>query len=97
MHVISRARLRDFWERHPDTQTPLASWYRTASKAAWRNLAEVRQSFNSADVVDQWTVFNIRGNRYRLIVRIDYVHQMIFIHDVLTHAEYDRGDWKHRS
>jgi mRNA interferase HigB len=65
-----------------------------AKRASWSNLAEVRESYRSADLVDRWTVFNIRGNHYRLITVIHYNRQKIFIRHVLTHSEYDRGNWK---
>lgn len=97
MRVISKKALREFWEKHADAKYPLSRWYATASKSSWTNLALVRQSFNSADVVGNLTVFNIGGNKYRLIVAIHYDRQMVFIRHVLTHAEYTRGDWKQRN
>jgi len=69
-------------------------WYNTASKAEWRNLSEVRQAFRRADVVGDKTVFNVKGNAYRLIVHLRYDVGIIYIKDLLTHAEYDKGDWK---
>lgn len=94
MRVISKKALREFWEQHADAEVPLRAWYAAATKATWSNLAEVRQTINSADVVGHLTVFNIGGNKYRLIVAIHYDRQMIFIRHVLTHAEYNRGQWK---
>lgn len=72
MHVISRKRLREFSERHPDAETPLRTWYQTARHAQWENLADVRKTYASADQVGQFTVFNIGGNKYRLIAAIHY-------------------------
>ena len=94
MHVISRKMLEQFWEEHADARDALIAWYDVAKRTSWSNLAEVRQSFRSADVVGRWTIFNIRGNHYRLITVIHYNRQKIFIRNVLTHSEYDRGDWK---
>ena len=94
MHVISRKKLREFWERHPDAQPPLDNWYRTANKARWRSLAEVRTVFPHADAVPNCTVFNIGGNKYRLIVEIKYDRQVIYVKHVLTHKDYSQGAWK---
>jgi len=65
-----------------------------SSRASWRSLVEVRRTYPHADLVGSVTVFNIAGNKYRLIVRIHYASQAIYIRCVLTHAEYDKGDWK---
>ena len=94
MHVISRRRLKEAATRHGDLECPLDAWFRIAKKALWRNLAEVRKTFSSADSIGKWTVFNIKGNQYRLIAEINYVFGRIYIRYVLTHAEYDRGGWK---
>lgn len=98
MRVISLRTLREFWERHPDAETPLRTWYRIGLHATWRNLQEVRLTFPHADAVSTpsgtLTVFNIRGNRYRLVTRIRYDHQAITIRTVLTHEDYDREDWR---
>ena len=94
MHVISRKRLKEAWTKHSDLEAPLDAWFRIAKKASWRSLADVRRTFSSADAVDKWMVFNIKGNRYRLIVEIDYAFCRVYIRHVLTHAEYARGGWK---
>jgi mRNA interferase HigB len=94
MHVISRKRLKEAAERHADLEAPLDVWFRIAKKATWTSLAEVRGTFSSADSVGKWTVFNIKGNQYRLIAEINYLFGRIYIRLVLTHAEYDRGGWK---
>jgi mRNA interferase HigB len=94
VHVISRKKLQDFWESHADAREALLAWHADAEKATWRHLDDVRQTYSATDAVGRWTVFNIRGNRYRLIVSIHYNRQKIYIRHVLTHAEYDRGDWK---
>jgi mRNA interferase HigB len=94
MHVISRKKLKEAAARRADLEGPLDAWFRIARKAAWRNLADVRKTFSSADAVGKWTVFNIKGNQYRLITELNYTFGRIYVRDVLTHAEYDRGDWK---
>lgn len=77
---------------------PLDAWYRTAKSAKWRKLEDVRRTYAHADGVQAaeriYTVFNIAGNKYRLIAEIYYEDQTILLRDVLTHAEYDKGDWK---
>jgi mRNA interferase HigB len=87
VRVISKKRLREFWEKHPDSPAPLEEWYKLTRKAAWRNLAEVRATFRHADPVGTCTVFNIKGNDYRLITKIDYGYQKVFIKFVLTRPE----------
>jgi len=94
MHVISRKKLREFWELYPKARTPLDAWYQVAKRAKWENFAEVRRTFNSADVVGRFVVFNIGGNKYRLIAVIHYNRGKVFIRHVLTHTEYDEGKWK---
>ena len=94
MHIISRKALKIAAGKHADVGVSLDVWYRIAKGATWRSLDEVRQTWANADSVKGRTVFNIKGNSYRLIVGINYESQTIFIKDVLTHAEYNRGDWK---
>jgi mRNA interferase HigB len=94
MHVISYRRLREFAEKHADSRDALDDWYRIAVKASWSNLVEVQTVFPKAEAVSNFTVFNIKGNRYRLIVSIDYQGQLIYLKYVLTHAEYDKEQWK---
>lgn len=94
MRIISKARLTDFYVGHADAKRSLLSWYKITRNATWQNLVEVKDSFPAADLVRNFTVFNIGGNKYRLIVYIDYNYQTIFIRHVLTHAEYDKDDWK---
>ena len=94
MHVISFKRIRRFFSTHPDTESALTAWYKTAKKASWQNLAELKQVYPSADLVGRYVVFNIRGNKYRLIARIVYRSQTLFVVGVMTHEEYDLGRWK---
>ena len=94
MHVISRKKLKEAAARHADLEGPLDAWFRIAQKAEWGSLTDVGKTFSSADAVGKWTVFNIKGNQYRLIAEINYVFGRVYIRRVLTHAEYDRGGWK---
>ncbi len=99
MRVISLKRLREFWDLHPDAELPLRHWYKTTLKADWRNLSEVRQTYSHADGVrsksgETLTVFNIAGNKYRLIARIRYEFRLVNVRCVLTHRAYDEGKWK---
>jgi mRNA interferase HigB len=99
VRIISLKLLRDFWSRHPEAETPLRLWYRTTLQARWRSLQEVRQTFPHADGVsgangETLTVFNVGGNKYRLVARIRYDFQLVNVRAVLTHAEYDAGKWK---
>ena len=93
VHVISRKALLDAAQTHgSDLGGALDVWYRIALKASWKSLVDVRKVFPSADGVGDYTVFNIKGNSYRLITVIRYP-KTLFIRDVLTHAEYDNGRW----
>ena len=92
--MISKAAITEFVKKHPDALEPLLHWYSVAKRAAWRNLTEVRIDFPHADGVDMFTVFNIGGNKYRLITVIKYRWLVIYIHRILTHAEYSKGKWK---
>jgi mRNA interferase HigB len=75
-------------------QAPISEWYKVAKNATWRSLVDVRQVYPHADFVDPYTVFNIKGNAYRLIVKIEYRWQIIFVRHLLTHNDYDKGEWK---
>ncbi len=94
MHVISYRRLREFQEQHSNCTDALDNWFKVASKAGWDNLIEVQSTFPQAEAVGNFTVFNIKGNTYRLIVSIDYERQLVYVKYVLTHAEYDKEKWK---
>ena len=70
------------------------NWYRITRRADWNSLADVRADFGHADVVGRRTVFNIHGNSYRLVARVNYESKRVFVLHVLSHAEYDKGDWR---
>jgi mRNA interferase HigB len=94
LHIISRKKLKEAAAHHNDIEASLDVWFRIAKRATWQGLAEVRKTFAGADAVERWTIFNIKGNRYRLITEINYRFQRLYIRHVLTHAEYDREKWK---
>jgi mRNA interferase HigB len=94
MHIISRKALREFWERHPDSLGALTRWYTIVRRTNFKDFNELRATFPSADWVEGLVVFNISGNRYRLIAAIHFNRARIYIRNVLTHEEYDQGAWK---
>lgn len=94
MWVISRARLRAFWERHADAQARLLAWYQVVEAADWASWSDVRRTFPSADRVGRLTVFNIGGNAYRLVARIEYEKHRVYVRRVMSHQEYDADEWK---
>lgn len=103
MRVISRARLVHFWEEHPDAESPLETWRQIVRRANWKTFADLRASFGNADLVGNCVVFNIGRNKYRLIAAIHYQKLKkdasrstgrVYVRNVLTHGEYDRGQWK---
>jgi mRNA interferase HigB len=101
MRIIKEPTVRRFWGIHPQAETPLRQWLAVAKAATWRSIQDVRLAFPSADAVqvasgNTVTVFDIAGNRYRLITAIKYRWQMVYIRDFLTHAEYSSQRWKGR-
>ena len=82
-----------FSDRHKKALVPLMNWYRITRRADWKSLVEVRCDFAHADLVGRRTVFNIHGNDYRLIARVNYQTKRVFILNILTHSEYNKGDW----
>ena len=94
MRIIKRGALEQFWQRHPDARASLESWYAVVRGANWKTPAELKRVYPNADFVGRRTVFNIAGNKYRLIARVNYQSQRVFVLYLLTHAEYDRGGWK---
>jgi mRNA interferase HigB len=91
LRVIAKKILRDFWTKHPDSEQQLKSWYKEAEEALWKNPNEIKREYPSASVLeDNRIVFNIKRNKYRLIIRINYHYQMIWIRFIGTHAQYDK-------
>ena len=94
MHVISKAVLRRFWIKHPCAQRPRTEWCKVVSKAVWSTFADVKATHPTADWVNPLVVFDIGGNKYRLIASVHFNRGKVFVRNVLTHAEYNLGDWK---
>jgi mRNA interferase HigB len=94
MHIISRKALRTFWEQHPESRAPLSRWFTVVQRTDFKSFAELRLVFPSADLVGNWVVFNIGGNKFRLIASIHFNRGKVYVRHVLTHQAYDRGDWK---
>ena len=92
-HVITRERLNLFADQHPDAKSALANWYRLAKQHDFASFAELRSYFPAADQVGKLTVFNIGGNKVRLVAAVYYNRQKIYIRGVLTHADFDTGKW----
>lgn len=93
MHVISSKPLHDFWTRHPKAETLLRAWLYEVEHSQWETFADLRGSYPSADQVGKYTVFNIGGNKYRLVVVVHFARGKIYVRHVMTHKEYDRGRW----
>jgi mRNA interferase HigB len=95
MHVISRIAPIDFWIKHPDSETPLKVWFKKVKQAQWKGINELRKDFPTADYVgNDRVVFDIKGNKYRIIVLAFFTGQKMFIRFVGTHSEYDKVDAK---
>jgi mRNA interferase HigB len=94
VNVISVATIRSHAADHEDAAGELMRWIKTAKHASWRDLNEVRQHFPDADQYKSLLIFNIRHNRYRLIVKVDYRAKLLMIKEFLPHKDYTRGDWK---
>ena len=95
MHIITRKRILEFSRRHPEAERPLDRWYRIAKRTNFESFPDLRRTFRSADQVGKkLTVFNIGGNRFRLVTYIVYAKKRIYIRDILTHKDYDQGRWK---
>jgi len=94
MHIISRKALKDFWEKHPDSEEALKAWFKIVNATRYVGYNALKATFASIDKVGDKIVFNIGGNKYRLITVIHFNIGRVYIRHVLTHEEYDRGGWK---
>ena len=88
MRIIAKRALREFWQKHPDAEEPLLAWYREVEQEDWDTPAKVKMKYRSASIVgDSRVIFNIKGNDYRLVVKINYPYRVVYIRFVGTHAE----------
>ncbi|MGH8069614.1 MAG: type II toxin-antitoxin system HigB family toxin [Candidatus Entotheonellia bacterium] len=94
MHIITRKRLNEFAARYPETRSALEHWYREMKRRNFASFTDLRSVFPAADQVGKLTVFNIGGNKARLVAAIHYNRRRVYIRAVLTHDEYDAGRWK---
>jgi mRNA interferase HigB len=94
VNVISKRGLFERAAKFADARSALQVWFDTAVEAEWRNPEDVRKSFPATDMTGDLAIFNIRGNRYRLIVRMGFQYKRVYVKEFLTHAEYDKGRWK---
>lgn len=93
MRVISRTALRNFWQKHPDAEQPLRTWYADVKHSTWKKPSDIKLSYRSASFLqNNRVIFNIKGNNYRIVVVVQYKHGVVYIRFVGTHAEYDRID-----
>lgn len=96
MRVISKKKVSDFIEGNLESKASLENWYRIVSKSDFGNFSDLRMTFPSADQVGDLTVFNISGNKFRLIAAIHYNRRILYIREILTHAEYDKNKLRKR-
>ena len=90
MRILKRGALVWFWSRHPDAKAGLQAWYGVVHQAKWTTPMERKQVYDNADLVGRRTVFNIAGNKYRLIARVNYLSQTVFVLHMLMHSDYDK-------
>ena len=96
MYLANGIKLKDFWEKHRDAEEVLKGWQNHVRRANWSNFAEMRAEYPAADLVGKYTIFNIKGNNYRLIAEIDYAKQHVVIREIMPHAKYSKNHWKRR-
>ncbi|MEL6633596.1 MAG: type II toxin-antitoxin system HigB family toxin [Bacteroidota bacterium] len=101
MRIISRRRLREFWEEHANAESSLKSWYQVTLSADWESFVDVKETFGSADYYNpddgrSVVIFNIGGNNYRLVAGINYETKIVYVKEIMTHATYDKDNWKGR-
>jgi mRNA interferase HigB len=95
MRIIARKTLCDFWRKHPDAEGPLKAWFAEASRAAWRTMIDIKRQHATASVVDgERVVFNVGGNKYRLVVKVWFGGKTVWIKFIGTHRSYDQIDVK---
>jgi mRNA interferase HigB len=92
--IVGAEKLTQFGKKHATARSPLGNWKQVVEAVEWTNPADMKMTFRTADVVGPQTVFNIGGNKYRLIALVNYRLRIVLVQHVLTHAEYDQEDWK---
>ena len=94
MHVISRKALRKFWQQHPDSESALSRWFKIMQRSDFNSFGALRTTFPSADKVGDLIVFNIGGNKYRLLASVHFNRGRVYVRHLLTHRDYERETWK---
>lgn len=96
MHVISRKRFKDFWDKHPSSKAVLEAWFKLMRQGSYGMFSDLQTTFSRSEVdkVGRYTVFDVGGNKYRIITVIHYNREKIYVREVLTHAQYDKESWK---
>lgn len=94
MHIISKKKLKDFWGNHPESRGSLEAWFKIVRVSRYHTFHELRMTFPKADKVGANVVFDIGGNKYRLITVIHFNRLKVYVRHVLTHHEYSQGRWK---
>jgi len=98
--IVGKGKLQDFWEKHTRAKKPLERWIQIIEEAKWNKFADVKQTFRSARWLPpqsgKFVLFNVKGNRYRVVTAINFRGQVVVILVVMTHSEYDKGKWKEK-
>ncbi len=94
MDVISRKAVQQFWRRYPDSERPLAGWFKIMQKSDFASFNELRQTFPAAEGIGDLIIFPLGGGKYRLVAAIHFNRRKVTVRHVLTHPEYERGGWK---
>lgn len=94
MRIISEKRLRDFWQKNSAAENAMREWIMTVKLADWNNFSDVRKTFNHSDIFGGCTIFDVGGNKYRIIAKAAFQIKVVFIRFVLTHKEYDEKKWQ---
>lgn len=94
MRIISEKRIREFWRDRPEAEGSMRAWIKTTRSASWKKFSEIRETYNHSDVYGGCVIFDVGGNKYRIIAKLAYGIGVVFIRSVLTHREYDENKWQ---
>lgn len=94
MRIVSEKPIKDFWENHPEAESAMKDWIKHVRETVWNNFSDVRKTFNHADVYKSCVIFDVGGNKYRIIAKIKYEWKIVYTCFVMTHFEYDQKKWQ---
>jgi len=94
MRIVTERKLKDFWQKNKLAETVMRAWISAVHLADWQNFIDVRKTFNHVDVYKNCVIFDVGGNKYRIIAKVEYKIHIVFIRFVLTHIEYDEKKWQ---